>query len=114
MPTVQKEDKKLSLFVKALTPGIDWDKEELKTTLHWLKQATGLLLGIIWGIVPFTGPTPLIVGVLIVFLSSIAYTNWLQIDETTMEKQEIIFEGAFPGILTFVLFWVLGYTIIHN
>ncbi|OVA16524.1 Rab5-interacting [Macleaya cordata] len=42
-------------FTKFLDPEASWDKDQLGDVLHWIRQALGLICGLLWGAVPFVG-----------------------------------------------------------
>uniref|UniRef100_V5HBU9 Putative rab5-interacting protein n=1 Tax=Ixodes ricinus TaxID=34613 RepID=V5HBU9_IXORI len=45
-----------SVWTRAFTPSSEWpDKDEFLDVLYWSRQILGILLGLVWGLVPLKG-----------------------------------------------------------
>ncbi|KAL6619809.1 hypothetical protein ACP70R_031713 [Stipagrostis hirtigluma subsp. patula] len=44
-----------SKLARYLDPEASWDKDQLLDAVHWIRQALGLLCGLLWGAVPLVG-----------------------------------------------------------
>ncbi|CAM6119150.1 unnamed protein product [Calypogeia fissa] len=100
---------------KLLSPDADWDRDQLGDVLHWLRQAIGLICGIIWGAFPLTGSLWLLVFVLL--STSIIYgyyTLILKVDEEEFGGHgPLLQEGMFASFTLFLLAWILVYSLAH-
>ncbi|KAG2426534.1 hypothetical protein HXX76_011759 [Chlamydomonas incerta] len=106
-----------ALFLERVKQGKDaiWNKEELLTTMHWQKQATALLIGIVCGVLPLTGINGFLTFAIAQGLCTmIFYRVVLRIDE---EQHGGVGEALVEGFSTFsalfVLLWVITYNLVH-
>lgn len=100
---------------KWLIPNTPWEKEELYDVLHWIRQAIGLICGVVWGCIPLEGSFWI---VLFVVLSSCIvygyYTLVLKIDEEDFGGHgSLLQEGMFTSVMLFLLCWILVYSLLH-
>ncbi|GJN36330.1 hypothetical protein PR202_gb25179 [Eleusine coracana subsp. coracana] len=93
-----------SKLAKYLDPEASLDKDQLLDALHWIRQALGLLCGLLWGAVPLVG------AVWIVLFLAIStgiiywyYTYLLKIDEEEYGGHgSLLQEGLFASFTLFL------------
>ena len=92
-----------------------WQKNEVMTIMHWLKQIIAIGTGIVAGLVPLEG----LFGV-VLFLGSMAVIpmafarSVLRIDEEDFGGvQELLLEGATFASGLFALLWIFVYNSAH-
>ncbi|BFZ12953.1 hypothetical protein BsWGS_15992 [Bradybaena similaris] len=106
-----------SLLSKALTPEFDWsDKDEFLDVIYWMRQIMGLLLGLVWGIIPLKGLLGLalfmLVNVAIVYMY---YNSFQKVDEETYGGTlEILKEGLMTSFSSFLVAWIILYSALHS
>ncbi|XP_066311408.1 uncharacterized protein [Miscanthus floridulus] len=44
-----------SKLARYLDPEASWNKDQLLDAVHWIRQAVGLICGLLWGAVPLVG-----------------------------------------------------------
>ncbi|KAL3682687.1 hypothetical protein R1sor_000709 [Riccia sorocarpa] len=116
-PVVKEHDGDVSPFSisKLLNPDADWDREQLGDVLHWIRQALGLFLGIIWGAIPVTGAFWLIL--FFALSSGVIYGYYhliLKVDEEELGGHGgLLQEGLFASFTLFLLAWILVYSLLH-
>ncbi|XP_054812841.1 uncharacterized protein LOC129313609 [Prosopis cineraria] len=104
-----------SKFAKLLDPEASWDKDQLGDVLHWIRQALGLVFGLLWGAVPFVG------GIWFILFLAISsgiiygyYAMILKVDEEEFGGHgALLQEGLFASITLFLLSWILVYSLAH-
>ncbi|CAM6072686.1 unnamed protein product [Sphagnum tenellum] len=91
------------------------ESDKLGDVLHWLRQATALLCGVVWGVIPLTGAIWLLfflvlsTGVVFGYYSLI-----LKVDEEEFGGHgSLLQEGLFASVTLFLLAWILVYSLIH-
>jgi len=104
------------VFKKALKSKSEWpDKDELLDVIYWARQIIGTLIGICWGLIPFTG----ILGVIIylaltTFAVHLYATNYQNMDEEKLGGfWELAKEGFGSSFASFLIAWILVYTAVH-
>ncbi|BBN15490.1 hypothetical protein MPTK1_6g20010 [Marchantia polymorpha subsp. ruderalis] len=116
-PQLKEHDGEVSPFLvsKLLSPDADWDREQLGDVLHWIRQALGLFLGVIWGAVPVTGALWLILFFAVT--SGVIYGYYhliLKVDEEEFGGHgSLLQEGLFASFTLFLLAWILVYSLFH-
>ncbi|XP_028775774.1 uncharacterized protein RAB5IF homolog isoform X4 [Neltuma alba] len=104
-----------SKFAKFLDPEASWDKDQLGDVLHWIRQALGLVFGLLWGAVPLVGGIWFIL--FLVISSGIIYGYYaviLKVDEEEFGGHgALLQEGLFASITLFLLSWILVYSLAH-
>lgn len=102
-------------LAKLLDPDASWDKDQLGDVLHWIRQALGLLCGLIWGAIPLVGGIWFILFV--VLSTAIIYAYYaivLKVDEEELGGHgALLQEGLFASISLFLLAWILVYSLGH-
>lgn len=104
-----------SLLVKLRKADSTWDRDQLGDVLHWLRQALGLIFGVLFGLIPLTGILPIIA---FLALSSGAmyavYSLYLKQDaEDFGGDGTLLQEGLFASVTLFLLSWTLVYSLVH-
>jgi len=107
----------INLFSNAFTDhpaGHMWIKDDLLDTLHWLRQANAVLLGLMWG---FMGVTGFIGFLAHIALGSVAIFGWYRrqrIDEEDYGGHgSLLSEGLAPSMSLFLLTWITTYTMLQ-
>uniref|UniRef100_A0A6J0UCB3 GEL complex subunit OPTI n=1 Tax=Pogona vitticeps TaxID=103695 RepID=A0A6J0UCB3_9SAUR len=105
-----------SLWSKALRSDSSWeDKDEFLDVIYWFRQIIAVILGVIWGIVPFKG----FVGIAIFCLINagilyLYFSSFQQIDEEEYGGTwELTKEGFMTSFALFLVVWIIFYTAIH-
>ncbi|XP_019159628.1 PREDICTED: uncharacterized protein C20orf24 homolog [Ipomoea nil] len=102
-------------FAKLFDPDASWDKDQLGDVLHWTRQATALLCGLIWGAIPLIGGFWFMLFLAI--SSGVIYGYYaliLKVDEEELGGHGVLLqEGLFASITLFVLVWTLVYSLLH-
>ena len=87
------------------------ERDELLDSIFWLRCLIGLLVGIIAGILKFTGAPVIIVFGLLMFGGNKVYCeSFLGVEEGQYNDQELLMEGAGNGVGLFMLSWILMYS----
>ncbi|PNH08062.1 hypothetical protein TSOC_005411 [Tetrabaena socialis] len=94
-------------------PAANWTKDELLTCVHWQKQITAVLIGILCGVLPLKGLEGFATfAVLEVVTTVIFYRMVLRVDEEQHGGVgEALLDGFQTFVALFVLFWVLSYNL---
>ncbi|XP_065368191.1 GEL complex subunit OPTI [Calliphora vicina] len=101
---------------RALTAKSEWpDKDEFLDVIYWSRQIFGIILGVIWGIVPLKGFLGLVlfagISCGVVYLYAINFQN---IDEEAYGGAwELIKEGFMTSFAGFLVTWIIFYTGLH-
>lgn len=114
------EDKETSIsatFTKAFTSEAAWsDKDEFLDVIYWLRQILGIILGIIWGLLPLKG----IFGLALFFAVNVLITYlYLSTFQKVDEEEyggltEILKEGLMTSFSSFLVLWILLYSSLHS
>ncbi|KAL5293165.1 C20orf24 family protein [Megaselia abdita] len=105
-----------SVWQKAITANSEWeDKDEFLDVIYWSRQVFGIILGVIWGIIPLKGMLGLAlfaaISCAVVYLYSI---NFQSIDEEEYGGAwELIKEGFLASFAGFIVTWIIFYTGLH-
>eukprot|EP00475_Leptophrys_vorax_P012277 TRINITY_DN1869_c0_g1_i1.p1 TRINITY_DN1869_c0_g1~~TRINITY_DN1869_c0_g1_i1.p1 ORF type:complete len:167 (-),score=49.13 TRINITY_DN1869_c0_g1_i1:46-480(-) len=107
---------KPSLWELAKMPNSDglWEKDDLFTVLHWIRQVIGIVFGVIFGLIPLTG----FIGN-ITFISTVSaicylyYAKYLAIDEEEFGRFELLSEGFMNAYALFLVSWTTTYSIVQ-
>ncbi|XP_050340060.1 respirasome Complex Assembly Factor 1-like [Bactrocera neohumeralis] len=90
-------------------------RDEFLDVIYWARQIFGILLGIVWGIVPLKGFLGLVlfagISCGIVYIYSI---NFQGIDEEAYGGAwELVKEGFMTSFAGFLVTWIIFYTGLH-
>ncbi|XP_059139553.1 GEL complex subunit OPTI-like [Physella acuta] len=106
-----------SLLSKALTPEFHWgDKDEFLDVIYWMRQILGVLLGLVWGVIPLKGFIGLALFILVnVAIVYIYYNSFQKIDEEEYGgASEILKEGLMTSFSSFLVAWIILYSALHS
>lgn len=102
---------------KAFSSESNWvDKDEFLDVVYWMRQILGLILGIIWGLIPLKG----IIGLILFFAINVGivyvyYNSFQKIDDEEYGgPSEILKEGLMTSFSTFLVAWILFYSSLHT
>ncbi|XP_055378343.1 GEL complex subunit OPTI [Condylostylus longicornis] len=104
------------IFSRAVTKSSEWpDKDEFLDVIYWSRQVIGIILGIIWGVIPLKGFLGLVlfagISCAIVYLYSI---NFQSVDEEEYGGAwELVKEGFMTSFAGFLVTWIIFYTGLH-
>jgi len=94
----------------------EWpDKEEFLDVIYWMRQVLGIIVGLVWGIIPLTG----IVGLALFCainagLLYIYFTIFQKVDEEEYGGPwELTKEGFMASFAGFLVTWTIVYSGLH-
>eukprot|EP01116_Phalansterium_solitarium_P011539 TRINITY_DN27265_c0_g1_i1.p2 TRINITY_DN27265_c0_g1~~TRINITY_DN27265_c0_g1_i1.p2 ORF type:complete len:128 (-),score=8.20 TRINITY_DN27265_c0_g1_i1:727-1110(-) len=106
-----------SSFQRSITPGSSWpDKESFFEVIHWFRQFLGLLIGVVWGIIPLEGAAGLFGFAVVNAAITLLYaTKFLRVDveELGSTTSELLQEGFMSSFGIFLVSWIFFYNAIH-
>ncbi|XP_074646654.1 GEL complex subunit OPTI-like [Tubulanus polymorphus] len=101
---------------KALTAESDWsDKDELLDVIYWMRQIIGVIIGLVWGILPMKG----VLAIILFFLINAAivyfyFNSFQKLDEEEYGGiLEILKEGLMTSFASFIVTWIILYSALH-
>jgi len=104
-------------FFKAFNAASVWsDKDEFLDVVYWLRQVLGLLIGVVWAVIPVKG----LVGLALFFLVNCALVYvYYNIFQRVNEEEyggisEIMKEGLMTSFATFIVTWVIIYSALYG
>ncbi|XP_030746973.1 uncharacterized protein RAB5IF homolog [Sitophilus oryzae] len=103
----------LSVWSRAFTANSEWpDKEEFLDVIYWARQILGIILGIIWGIVPLKGFLGLALFVLInAGVIYFYFSSFQNVDEEEYDGAwELTKEGFMTSFAGFMVTWIIIYS----
>lgn len=113
--TVEKTTKpnEVSVWSKAFTSNSEWpDKEEFLDVIYWARQAIGVILGILWGLLSIKGFIGLFLfavvnaGLVYVYCSSVQNID----EEEYGGAWELTKEGFMTSFAGFLVTWIIIYS----
>ncbi|XP_050518436.1 respirasome Complex Assembly Factor 1 [Diabrotica virgifera virgifera] len=102
-----------SVWTRAFTSNSEWpDKEEFLDVIYWYRQILGIILGIIWGLIPLKGLLGLMLFALINAGIMYFYFNSFQnVDEDEYGGAwELTKEGFMTSFAGFLVTWIIIYS----
>jgi len=105
-----------NIISRAVTKSSEWpDKDEFLDVIYWSRQVIGIILGVVWGIIPLKGFLGLMlfagISCIIVYLYSI---NFQSVDEEEYGGAwELVKEGFMTSFAGFLVTWIIFYTGLH-
>jgi len=105
-----------SLISKVFSPQSEWnDKEEFLDVIYWGRQILGIILGLLWGLLPLKGFLGLVLfagisaGIVYVWITAVQ-----GIDEAEYGGAwELTKEGFLTSAAGFLVTWIIVYTGLH-
>ena len=104
-------------FRKSISPQSNWnDKDEFLDVVYWIRQAVGLITGILFGVLPIKGALGISSFFLINCLFVYLYASMFQcVDEEEYGGySEIVKEGLMTAFATFLVVWVVCFDLIYG
>ncbi|KAF2362415.1 Rab5-interacting protein family [Trinorchestia longiramus] len=104
------------LIHRAITSNSQWpDKDDFLDVIYWGRQILGLILGVIWGVIPLKGFLGLllfcIVSAVAVYLYAFTFQN---VDEEDYGGAwEIVKEGFVTSFAGFLAMWIIIFSGLH-
>jgi len=105
-----------SVWVRTFTPCSKWpDKDEFLDVIYWTRQIIGVILGLIWGLIPLKGFIGLALFCLLNAIILHTYTSTFQKvdDEEYGGAWELIKEGFMTSFASFLVTWIMVYSATH-
>ncbi|CAM9488945.1 GEL complex subunit OPTI [Lampetra fluviatilis] len=105
-----------SPWSKALSAGAQWgDKDEFLDVIYWIRQIIGLVLGVVWGVVPLKGIVAILLFCVInAGLLYLYFSNFQKVDEEEYGGTwELTKEGFMTSFSLFLVVWAIFYTALH-
>jgi len=106
----------LGTFNKALKGSSAWtDKDEFLDVIYWIRQILGVLIGVVWGVIPMKG----LVGIILFMAVNLAvvyiyFSMYQRVDEEEFGGiSEILKEGLMTSLATFFVTWIILYSALH-
>jgi len=94
----------------------DWsDKEEFLDVIYWARQIIGIVIGLVWGLVPLKGFLGLVLfAALSAGIVYVWFTAVQGIDETEYGGAwELTKEGFITSFAGFLVTWIITYSGVH-
>uniref|UniRef100_T1ISB2 Rab5-interacting protein n=1 Tax=Strigamia maritima TaxID=126957 RepID=T1ISB2_STRMM len=105
-----------SVWLRTFTSTSQWpDKDEFLDVIYWSRQLIGIILGILWGVIPLKG----FIGIALfcLFNAGIVYVyfaSFQQIDEEEYGGTwELTKEGFMTSFAGFLVTWIIIYSGLH-
>jgi hypothetical protein len=97
---------------EAASGGDTLSPEDALEAMHWIRQAIGVVAGLVFGAAGLEGVSPISVFLLCCFVIPNAYFQGkLQVDEDQVARVgSLKTEGLMSSIALFFLFWILTFT----
>ncbi|KDR15294.1 uncharacterized protein C20orf24 homolog [Zootermopsis nevadensis] len=105
-----------SVWNRAFTCNSEWpDKEEFLDVIYWFRQALGIIIGLLWGLIPLKGFIALLLFVLVnAGLVYMYFTNFQGVDEEEYGGAwELTKEGFMTSFAGFLMTWIIIYSGLH-
>ena len=111
-----EEGAPLSLWTRITTPSSKWeDKDEFLDVIYYARQILGIILGLLWGLIPMRGAAGLASFALINAGTLYVYSNNYQcVDEEEYGGAfEMVKEGFLTSFAGFLVTWICVYSALH-
>ncbi|KAL0270943.1 UNVERIFIED_CONTAM: hypothetical protein PYX00_008209 [Menopon gallinae] len=105
-----------SIWKRAITANSQWpDKDEFLDVIYWSRQIIGIIIGIIWGLIPLKGFIALVLFALVnAGLIYIYFNSFQSIDEEEYGGAwELTKEGFMTSFAGFLVTWIIIYSGLH-
>jgi len=101
-----------SVIQRAFTSGSEWpDKEEFLDVIYWGRQILGIIIGLVWGIIPIKGFLGLFLfaaisaGLVYVWITAVQ-----RVDDEYGGAWELTKEGFLTSAAGFLVTWIIVYS----
>ncbi|VDQ08691.1 unnamed protein product [Trichobilharzia regenti] len=105
------------IFLKALkTESVFDDKNDFLDVVYWFRQVFAVIVGVLWGLAPFTG----FLAILMFFVTNVCFVYayaavYQRVDEDEYGGYgEIVKEGLMTAFASFMVSWILTYDCVHG
>lgn len=105
-----------SIWKRAITANSQWpDKDEFLDVIYWSRQIIGIVVGIVWGLIPLKGFIALVLFALVnAGLIYIYFSSFQSIDEEEYGGAwELTKEGFMTSFAGFLVTWIIIYSGLH-
>lgn len=105
-----------SVWKRAFTSNSEWpDKEEFLDVIYWSRQVIGIIVGIVWGLIPLKGFIALLLFAIVNAGVIYAYfTSFQAVDEEEFGGAwEMTKEGFMTSFAGFLVTWIIIYSGVH-
>ncbi|XP_060521034.1 GEL complex subunit OPTI [Cylas formicarius] len=102
-----------SVWSRALTSNSEWpDKEEFLDVIYWARQVIGIILGIVWGLIPLKGFLGLVLFVTLnAAIIYVYFSSFQNVDEEDYGGAwELTKEGFMTSFAGFLVTWIIIYS----
>ncbi|XP_059484683.1 GEL complex subunit OPTI [Neocloeon triangulifer] len=106
-----------SPWSRAFTANAEWpDKDEFLDVIYWARQILGIVIGIVWGILPLKGFVALLLfAVVNAGLIYLYFSTFQNIDEEEFGGAwELTKEGFMTSFAGFLVTWIIIYSGLHH
>lgn len=103
----------MSLWQKVFAKDEQLTPRETLKAAHWMRQLIGIIIGILFGVMKFTGAPAIMSFLLTTVMTPPAFLglfNELDLDEIN-DESPMQAEGIMPSFALFLLTWIVTYTI---
>lgn len=93
---------------------IDWDKKDLLEVIYWIRQWLGIVIGLVFGLLPITGIAGhLLFGALSAGIMFVYYTRFLNVDDEDEKygRWDLLAEGMWTSYALFLITWISIYSL---
>ncbi|XP_075224395.1 GEL complex subunit OPTI isoform X1 [Lycorma delicatula] len=105
-----------TVWVRAFSLHSEWpDKEEFLDVVYWMRQALGIIVGILWGLIPMKGFLALLLFVLVnAVVIYLYFSSFQSIDEEEYGGAwELLKEGFMTSFAGFLVTWIIVFSGLH-
>lgn len=105
-----------SIWSRAITSKSKWDdKEEFLDVIYWGRQLLGVIVGVVWGLIPLKGFLALLLFVLVnAGIVYIYFSSFQCVDEEEYGGAwELTKEGFMTSFAGFLVTWIIIYSGMH-
>lgn len=106
-----------SVWLRAFRSESQWpDKDEFLDVIYWARQFLGIVVGILWGLLPLKGFVALLLFALVnAGIIYIYCTSFQKVDEEEYGGAwELTKEGFMTSFAGFLVTWIIIYTGLHS
>eukprot|EP00762_Andalucia_godoyi_P007654 ANDGO_07966.mRNA.1 hypothetical protein DICPUDRAFT_85616 len=111
----EKVEHRPSILSRCLSRNAEWNREEVLTILHWVRQLVGLFVGVMCGALPITGW----MGFVFFLTNTLALVHmyvfvYLRVDEQVLGSEGTAHEGLMNAMGVFLMSWIATYSIMFG
>ncbi|CAB3360123.1 Hypothetical predicted protein [Cloeon dipterum] len=107
----------MSTWSRAFTANSEWpDKDEFLDVIYWARQILGILIGIVWGVLPLKGFIALLLFAIVnAGLVYLYFSTFQNVDEEEYGGAwELTKEGFMTSFAGFLVTWIIIYSGLHH